>query len=814
MMKDILSSFIKKNKLRNNSKFLYNNRINTTTTKFTSNSIRNIYRATFCTANTDTTDNLNPTTDSEKVRKLKRIILKSNYKTLDDTKEDLEVNNIYQNSSNSVGSFFIECTNGEYTLNKKPEYSNDPEEDLNTTNTNIPINSSNIPYLYNSTTSTKVTDEEYNNLYNMYSKKINSILKIQVPNYLNIKMDGKLEAITDLLNTSEENNMKNQEEKNIEKFNFRNNVENIDNSAVESILYDFRSGKNEQSYRNPNLFSDLEKFDNKIIEEIPEKQEEIQNKKHNVSKKINISIDSSQDMKELNYNQHEFKIIEVVQSVKPPVLTLHLETVVNNPGIYPIEEIRKMCDYKNQNLQALKPETTKKTIRKFISESNIPDLKVTKKYTTSLFESLPKPEEIESENFDKYIPPNKDQTLINLMKSKECLFASSTSGLSNILSHYFYKLTNFKSPHFYNLSEKFTNEPFKFMMFQRKPISIAINKHGGNFHSISQNKIFADKNDFILLKMGKYMEKIFTNDEESFRQKYMQIGKLIDISEPEYFNFVTYDKILLRSQIDCSTLLEKTKKNIFFEIKTRACSPIRYDINNYKDYLDYEIKTLTGIQNSYEREFYDLIRGGFLKYIFQLKIGGMHGAFISYHNTEKIFGFEYISLIDMERRVFGNTYFSDLVFKASFKLLQETFTEILSKYDTSKSNGKLFIGVYANEWKNTLDVLVEVPDMEIYENDELYNYRHIVDFYNKNNYKPKVDKYTILVTPMINNISTSFSPILYEKYDSFNVKYKLQYDGLVGFEDYMKFIHEVKYSNEINLENEFTGTWSLMFERD
>lgn len=37
----------------------------------------------------------------------------------------------------------------------------------------------------------------------------------------------------------------------------------------------------------------------------------------------------------------------------------------------------------------------------------------------------------------------------------------------------------------------------------------------------------------------------------------------------------------------------------------------------------------------------------------QCKIGEMEGAFVAYHNTQRIFGFEYITLEEMEQRVFG-----------------------------------------------------------------------------------------------------------------------------------------------------------------
>ena len=38
----------------------------------------------------------------------------------------------------------------------------------------------------------------------------------------------------------------------------------------------------------------------------------------------------------------------------------------------------------------------------------------------------------------------------------------------------------------------------------------------------------------------------------------------------------------------------------------------------------------------------------------------MHGAFISYHNTREIFGFEYVTTQEIEARVFGNSLYADL----------------------------------------------------------------------------------------------------------------------------------------------------------
>lgn len=68
-------------------------------------------------------------------------------------------------------------------------------------------------------------------------------------------------------------------------------------------------------------------------------------------------------------------------------------------------------------------------------------------------------------------------------------------------------------------------------------------------------------------------------------------------------------------------------------------APIRYDLDNYTNYLNYNVRSRGGTAESFEREYYDLIRGSFMGYGLQLMIGGMSGAVVGYHNTEKFFGF-------------------------------------------------------------------------------------------------------------------------------------------------------------------------------
>ena len=122
----------------------------------------------------------------------------------------------------------------------------------------------------------------------------------------------------------------------------------------------------------------------------------------------------------------------------------------------------------------------------------------------------------------------------------------------------------------------------------------------------------------------------------------------------------------------------------------------------------------------------------------------MDGAFVAYHNTQKIFGFEYITLKEMEQRIFGCQEFSDQIFTASLCLIEQIFDRILE--DFGQDPNRIFkIGFYANEKRGLLDLFIEVFD-----NEEAYNQykavsltedQDIIDHYLNSGIKPKVIRY-------------------------------------------------------------------------
>ena len=180
----------------------------------------------------------------------------------------------------------------------------------------------------------------------------------------------------------------------------------------------------------------------------------------------------------------------------------------------------------------------------------------------------------------------------------------STSTITSLLSHLYFMIANFKSPHFSGLSKAYDDEPLKFMMSQRKPNTVFLRQmkteDKRELYAIDSDAGFAEPSNTVLLKMGKYMEKMFTTDADFFNdyfvldletnkpKKDMSPEMIEELRDEDYFRYMMVGKMFLRSQIDCQGV-DENGDPIVFELKTRATAPMRYDISNYIDFLDYNI---------------------------------------------------------------------------------------------------------------------------------------------------------------------------------------------------------------------------------
>ena len=69
-------------------------------------------------------------------------------------------------------------------------------------------------------------------------------------------------------------------------------------------------------------------------------------------------------------------------------------------------------------------------------------------------------------------------------------------------------------------------------------------------------------------------------------------------------------------------------------------------------------------------------RAAFLEYSFQARIGNMDGVLVAYHNTARIFGFQYISLREMDTCLYGREESGNRVFLRCVSVMHLLYDEI------------------------------------------------------------------------------------------------------------------------------------------
>jgi hypothetical protein len=163
--------------------------------------------------------------------------------------------------------------------------------------------------------------------------------------------------------------------------------------------------------------------------------------------------------------------------------------------------------------------------------------------------------------------------------------------------------------------------------------------------------------------------------------KYYLIGSKNTLqSSEDAYHYSKLDNFVLRAQLDAydHQLPKKT-----FDIKTRALHAIRMNVEDFQNQEWYAIKAVSGAHQSFEREYFDMLRSPMIKYYFQAKIGNMDGIFVCYHNVKQIFGFEYLNMERMAHDIFGSKRFADMSFQYSLQL-SNAILEAITSLNPSK----------------------------------------------------------------------------------------------------------------------------------
>ncbi|KAG0319810.1 hypothetical protein BGZ99_004886 [Dissophora globulifera] len=274
--------------------------------------------------------------------------------------------------------------------------------------------------------------------------------------------------------------------------------------------------------------------------------------------------------------------------------------------------------------------------------------------------SICQPSEFDYDALPAYKTSSMDPALFNVAHMHRGKYMGSTSSMTSILSQFYFLISGWKPLKTNHLSEAFSSQ-------------------------------------------GKSMEKMLTSTPDEFARFTKKNSWQVTSKEremPEAFNYIAVDKFLLRSQLDCEDprLPGKT-----FDLKTRAAVAIRLDVHNYELNQGYQLRKAHGYLESFEREYYDMMRSAFLKYSLQVRIGQMDGIFVAFHNTARVFGFQYISLDEMDSRLFGTSVMGDECFKNQLRLLNRSLDEITAKYPKQD----LKITVDTDETVQSMNIWVE-----------------------------------------------------------------------------------------------------------
>ena len=280
----------------------------------------------------------------------------------------------------------------------------------------------------------------------------------------------------------------------------------------------------------------------------------------------------------------------------------------------------------------------------------------------------------------EYVTSSRDTALLDITARHGKKYTGSTSSMTNTLSHFHFLLSRWRPLKFGHLSRMLKPEPDKFTSATLAPAATFLHWRDG-VYAIDADKEF--DTDTVLSKLGKCVEKQLTLPKEEF-EKYRKT-KSDQLTEeqresPESFHYTTVGDFMLRSQLDAYD--PRLPGTGMFDLKTRAVVSVRMDAKGPGRATGYEIRTRFGQWESFEREYYDMIRSAFLKYSLQVRMGRMDGIFVAYHNTKRIFGFQYVPLAEMDYAIHGTDKptLGQLEYQASLYLLNKALNKITSRF--------------------------------------------------------------------------------------------------------------------------------------
>lgn len=333
-----------------------------------------------------------------------------------------------------------------------------------------------------------------------------------------------------------------------------------------------------------------------------------------------------------------------IEEVDVRSLSFDLQRVLFNPGVYQLQDPRSRVYNFDPYLEKIMPVT-----------------------------------EFDFDALSEYVTSSEDKKLCDLAKQVNKRYIGSSSSMTGILSHFHFLLSAFRELDMKNLSRGFKADSFNFTKLTTSPVAVFLRWRDG-VYATDADKEHDEGN--ILMSMGKSIEKLLTLEKDAFeRYRKSSRGEVnLEAEKPEQYHYGTIGNVLMRSQLDAHD--PRLPGTGMFDLKTRAVAAIRMYLSDHEKGQGYQIKGRFGTWESFEREYYDMMRAAFLKYMLQVRMGRMDGIFVAYHNIERMFGFQYVSLPEMDEGLHGqsDTTLGDREFGLSVRMLEDVFDQATQRF--------------------------------------------------------------------------------------------------------------------------------------
>lgn len=286
-----------------------------------------------------------------------------------------------------------------------------------------------------------------------------------------------------------------------------------------------------------------------------------------------------------------------------------------------------------------------------------------------------------------YKTSSEDTTLTQIAGQNKLKYVGSTSSMTSMLTHFHFLLSHWRELDLSSLSAGFRSRigdsanVKSFTEVHKGPSAIFLRHKKDGTYAVDVDKLYSSPN--ILMVLGHSLEKVLTVNPEQFER--FRKGNPEGVPEdehqaPQSYHYTKQGKILMRSQLDAYD--PRLPGSGVFDLKTRAVLPIRMLSREYDDVLGYQLLSDLGEFESYEREMYDMYRSTFLKYSLQVRMGRMQGIFVTYHNVEEIFGFQFMNLAAMDRVLHGqeDSCLGDQEFRLSISMVNDIFDRATKEF--------------------------------------------------------------------------------------------------------------------------------------